>query len=437
MAVAANTIVIGGQGTYATPNIIQLGNPSSTKFGIGYNSINLGTYDKTSKIISPLIFNELPKIKSGLTPSVVNDVTTKGYVDGIIFDGGDTSKSVVIGEVDTSEGEIPEDDTCINIRGNPLPTKTGYNILIGIGTRLRDTAPEHNTIIGFSSTVISDTTNRGKVGGNVLIGKGVHSKGPDNTVMGTGLTASTSGDSGSTKGKNVLIGTNSYNYGSIGVCIGNSVNCEYDNAVAIGNSCTVKGDYGVIVGRGNSDANGVAVGRNVSALKDCIAIGTNATNNPLDNITSTVGADKSMAIGYYASCANVRSIAIGSGYYPGTGSTYRRLSAMGANSINIGSVTENSDEYKVSGTGSIGIGNNNIVVGNNSVVIGNNNKNSIESDIVIIGSNIENTDEKAVIIGNSDTIHIQLGPIKITTNGTNKIVFSTGQYSYGMALTPV
>jgi hypothetical protein len=204
-------------------NQIIIGTADSEVLYIGPNAITLASDGMT--------FYHRPKLASGITPSDDVDIVSKKYVDDkvaavsggdLIFDGGDPTKSIVIGNM-ASTGYVSSVVLGIGATTTPIEADTnitGFNIAIGSG------ATSHaQSSIAIGPAASNLATSHEEVVNN------------ETKIIIKGKSSIAIGDYAQTANNNAIaIGDTAKAYGKESIVIGYNIHDDDDYSIIIGNN---------------------------------------------------------------------------------------------------------------------------------------------------------------------------------------------------------
>ena len=422
----ANTVYGPGATTGTSTNVTVVGDNAQVD-NYSNNAVVIGSNAKTK--------NGTKSISIGSDSSVDGQFGIAIGAGAILKTGGSTTEGIVIGNNAKNEYADVVIGRNSSSTGGESTVVGGDNIGVGqystiIGKRnieyksLSAALPTGiNSILGYSNSVMGQSNTilgRGNiinsngsvtasgangVNGNVVIGNYNYAQGNDNIILGYIGAAKAKGD------RNIFMGAGSGNRtgnpGSDTIAIGNFAQVEGNKSIAMGNMA--------IAGAGNGAENevAVAIGYNVDAHKDSLAIGSGySSSNPNAKLIAT---QRSINLGYGNFGSDNSSVMIGAD----------NTSGATNNGVVIGSKNNGIVKDR-----SITIGYNNTLRNSTTatdnaqrIVIGTNNKADGEN-VVVIGNNI-NADSyyytrNAIIIGNNSRYSFLDRPTgNITINGIN------------------
>lgn len=208
----------------------------------------------------------------------------------------------------------------------------------------------------------------------IAIGSNITAENPDSIIIGTGVDDNNKTEAKSSysiaMGYNAKAGTNSTD-GFNTIAIGGNATASNNNAVAIGSSATAynnsiaisAGDK-AIAGSGLTTAKSIAIGHNVTAVYQGIAMGKDIKANMIDSIVVGTGCESSqygydsLVIGKNSWAKSPESIALGNTAHAG------KDYSQGVSSVAIGSKTTASHNNSIAiGAGANAIHNNSVAIG--------------------------------------------------------------------------
>ena len=435
----ANTVYGPGATTGTSTNVTVVGDNAQVD-NYSNNAVVIGSNAKTK--------NGTKSISIGSDSSVDGQFGIAIGAGAILKTGGSTTEGIVIGNNAKNEyadvvigrnssstgGEstvvggdnigVGQYSTIIgkrNIEYKSLSaaSPTGVNSILGYSNRVMG---QSNTILGRGNIINSNgsvtASGANGVNGNVVIGNYNYAQGNDNIILGYIGAASAKGD------RNIFMGAGSGNRtsnpGSDTIAIGNFAQVEGNKSIAMGNMA--------IAGAGNGAENevAVAIGYQVDAHKDSLAIGSGySSSNPNAKLIAT---QRSINLGYGNFSSDNSSVMIGADNTSGAtnngvvigsknnGIVKDRSITIGYNNTlrNSTTATDNAQRIVI-GTNNQADGENVVVIGNNinadsyyytrnAIIIGNNSRYSYldrpTGNITINGINIDSTN----FAGNSSTL---------------------------------
>ena len=436
---SANTVYGPGATTGTSTNVTVVGDNAQVD-NYSNNAVVIGSNAKTK--------NGTKSISIGSDSSVDGQFGIAIGAGAILKTGGSTTEGIVIGNNAKNEYADVVIGRNSSSTGGESTVVGGDNIGVGqystiIGKRnieyksLSAASPTGvNSILGYSNSVMGQSNTilgRGNiinsngsvtasgangVNGNVVIGNNNYAQGNDNIILGYIGAASAKGD------RNIFMGAGSGNRtsnpGSDTIAIGNFAQVEGNKSIAMGNMA--------IAGAGNGAENevAVAIGYQVDAHKDSLAIGSGySSSNPNAKLIAT---QRSINLGYGNFGSDNSSVMIGADNTSGAtnngvvigsknnGIVKDRSITIGYNNTlrNSTTATDNAQRIVI-GTNNQADGENVVVIGNNinadsyyytrnAIIIGNNSRYSYldrpTGNITINGINIDSTN----FAGNSSTL---------------------------------
>ena len=435
----ANTVYGPGATTGTSTNVTVVGDNAQVD-NYSNNAVVIGSNAKTK--------NGTKSISIGSDSSVDGQFGIAIGAGAILKTGGSTTEGIVIGNNAKNEyadvvigrnssstgGEstvvggdnigVGQYSTIIgkrNIEYKSLSaaSPTGVNSILGHSNSVMG---QSNTILGRGNIINSNgsvtASGANGVNGNVVIGNNNYAQGNDNIILGYIGAARAKGD------RNIFMGAGSGNRtgnpGSDTIAIGNFAQVEGNKSIAMGNMA--------IAGAGNGAENevAVAIGYQVDAHKDSLAIGSGySSSNPNAKLIAT---QRSINLGYGNFSSDNSSVMIGADNTSGAtnngvvigsknnGIVKDRSITIGYNNTlrNSTTATDNAQRIVI-GTNNQADGENVVVIGNNinadsyyytrnAIIIGNNSRYSYldrpTGNITINGINIDSTN----FAGNSSTL---------------------------------
>ena len=435
----ANTVYGPGATTGTSTNVTVVGDNAQVD-NYSNNAVVIGSNAKTK--------NGTKSISIGSDSSVDGQFGIAIGAGAILKTGGSTTEGIVIGNNAKNEyadvvigrnssstgGEstvvggdnigVGQYSTIIgkrNIEYKSLSaaSPTGVNSILGHSNSVMG---QSNTILGRGNIINSNgsvtASGANGVNGNVVIGNNNYAQGNDNIILGYIGAARAKGD------RNIFMGAGSGNRtgnpGSDTIAIGNFAQVEGNKSIAMGNMA--------IAGAGNGAKNevAVAIGYQVDAHKDSLAIGSGySSSNPNAKLIAT---QRSINLGYGNFSSDNSSVMIGADNTSGAtnngvvigsknnGIVKDRSITIGYNNTlrNSTTATDNAQRIVI-GTNNQADGENVVVIGNNinadsyyytrnAIIIGNNSRYSYldrpTGNITINGINIDSTN----FAGNSSTL---------------------------------
>ena len=435
----ANTVYGPGATTGTSTNVTVVGDNAQVD-NYSNNAVVIGSNAKTK--------NGTKSISIGSDSSVDGQFGIAIGAGAILKTGGSTTEGIVIGNNAKNEyadvvigrnssstgGEstvvggdnigVGQYSTIIgkrNIEYKSLSaaSPTGVNSILGHSNSVMG---QSNTILGRGNIINSNgsvtASGANGVNGNVVIGNDNYAQGNDNIILGYIGAARAKGD------RNIFMGAGSGNRtgnpGSDTIAIGNFAQVEGNKSIAMGNMA--------IAGAGNGAENevAVAIGYQVDAHKDSLAIGSGySSSNPNAKLIAT---QRSINLGYGNFSSDNSSVMIGADNTSGAtnngvvigsknnGIVKDRSITIGYNNTlrNSTTATDNAQRIVI-GTNNQADGENVVVIGNNinadsyyytrnAIIIGNNSRYSYldrpTGNITINGINIDSTN----FAGNSSTL---------------------------------
>ena len=436
---SANTVYGPGATTGTSTNVTVVGDNAQVD-NYSNNAVVIGSNAKTK--------NGTKSISIGSDSSVDGQFGIAIGAGAILKTGGSTTEGIVIGNNAKNEyadvvigknssstgGEstvvggdnigVGQYSTIIgkrNIEYKSLSaaSPTGVNSILGHSNSVMG---QSNTILGRGNIINSNgsvtASGANGVNGNVVIGNNNYAQGNDNIILGYIGAARAKGD------RNIFMGAGSGNRtsnpGSDTIAIGNFAQVEGNKSIAMGNMA--------IAGAGNGAENevAVAIGYQVDAHKDSLAIGSGySSSNPNAKLIAT---QRSINLGYGNFSSDNSSVMIGADNTSGAtnngvvigsknnGIVKDRSITIGYNNTlrNSTTATDNAQRIVI-GTNNQADGENVVVIGNNinadsyyytrnAIIIGNNSRYSYldrpTGNITINGINIDSTN----FAGNSSTL---------------------------------
>ena len=309
---------------------------------------------------------------------------------------------------------------------------TKYNMSLAVGANAT-AGGAVSTVVGANATAAEDASYSIAIGSAVDSSVKTEAKSSKSIAMGFNAKAGTN----STVGENTIaIGSGANAVSTNAVAMGTGATALNTNAVALGSGATAytnsiaisAGDNPTIAGSSQTTAHSIAIGHNVTALYQGIAIGKNIKADMIDSIVvgtgsgSSQGGYDSLVIGKNSWAKSPESIALGHTANAGTDGTH------GVTSVAIGSNTTASQNN------SIAIGSGATASNNNSVAIGPGATTTADNQIVLgVGPGSDGTGGTTVDIPGTFAVS-NLKADNITVRPETKRSLYLGDTNYGVAI---
>jgi hypothetical protein len=300
IAIGANT---SGDYEISGPddNEIAIGNSLSSKLTLGDNVIDLYRIGKNGYnedvFIPGLIFDKIPRVQSELEPDDDYSLATKKYVDDNIpaMSNYLTTSSASTTYATKTDLTSYATKSLIFDGGN-----TEKSVMIGYGT---STAFDNSVVLGYYAKSYKATGDTITVGSNVIIGDGALSYthfgialgfsaanyNPAKLENGEPVYDEETGNKVFVGQRSVAIGPDTQTNNDNTIAIGNYAGCWGENSVAIGNTAQAKRNNSIAIGSGTENVveNSAVIGN--TAVKTITLGAITITTDGASTITFSVG----------------------------------------------------------------------------------------------------------------------------------------------------